>query len=169
MGGEPPGWTPRPSRAASIGPARWKPWAALGCGVAGGFFIGVLASGSAGNNFVEILLTLPLLLGGCAAFLLNMGGAADVPVLPRLVLFPLAVSAGFRVGGALSYEVAGPPPQDLGKAASSPEGISAAILLGLSIAVALYLSLRPTRGRRADPTRATTRATPPSRGSRRGR
>lgn len=142
MSGEPPGWTPRPSKAAGIGPAAWKPWAALGCGVAGGFFIGVLVTGSAGDNFVEILLAIPLLVAGCAAFLLNMGERGVAPVFPRVVLFGLAVAAGFRIGGALSYEVAGHPPQDLGRAASSAEGISAAILLAVGVAVALYLSLR---------------------------
>lgn len=147
MRGNPPGWTPRPTKAESIGPAPWKPWAALGCGVAGGFLAAVVFYDSAGDSLLEAVLTFPVLVAGCAAFLFNLG-RRELPVLPRVLLFVVAVGGGYRMGGALSYEVAGPPPQDLGKAASSPEGISAAILLGLGLAFAVYLSFGAVRARR---------------------
>jgi len=136
-----PGWTPSESERSGRGPTARQAFGALGCGVAAGFFMGALVGGFAGERIIGVVIGAPLFLLAGLGFTMKIGQRVRVGILPRIALFVAALAAGFRIAQALSHEVAGPPPQDLGKAVSSPEGISGLILLGVAVVVALYLSL----------------------------
>jgi MFS family permease len=137
-----PGWVPSESERTGRGPTARKAWAALGSALAGAFFVGALVSGWIGDRIIAVIIGAPIFLLASAGFLLSMGERVRVGVLPRLTLFALAAGAGFQLSQAMSYEITGPPPQDLGKAVSSVEGISGGIVLVLAILVGLYLSFR---------------------------
>jgi MFS family permease len=137
-----PGWVPSKSERTGRGPTARKAWAALGSAVGGAFFVGALVSGWVGDRIIAVIIGAPIFLLASVGFLVSMGERVRVGVLPRLVLFGLAAGAGFQLSQALSYDITGPPPQDLGKAVSSVQGISGAILLVLAVLVALYFSFR---------------------------
>lgn len=158
-----PGWVPSESERVGRGPTVRQAWGALGCAVGGGFFAGTLVSGLAEERIIAVIIGAPIFLLASGGLLLTMGQRVRVSALLRLALFLVSAGAGFRVAQALDYDITGPPPQDLGLAVSSPEGISALILLALAILLGLYFSFRrfPLKARTATATPSGPTGTAP--------
>jgi cell shape-determining protein MreD len=142
---QPIGWVPSEVERTGRAPTGRKAWAAFGCGIAGGFFLGALIdwdSEAYGGRVIGVIVAMPLFLLASFGLVIQIRQRVRASVVSCLALLAASIGAGFQWARAMSYEITGPPPQDMSKAVESSYGRSAMVLLPIAIAVAVYFSLR---------------------------